>query len=186
VKREIAEYLKEQILLNVGKQQSPIAGEKWPNLKKGPYRDKVKPDIAGNTRANMELRGDMLDQLDYEITDDGVEIGIYGSEAWKADGHNKLSGATNKTPKRRFIPKKGQNFDRGIQENIENIIKDYIIDQESFNKSDFDGVSSRASLLDIFRPRFEGMSDVDIISTVKRNTQLVDMLKTLGFLKFLV
>src|SRR5438270_9442375 len=102
IKRDIGDYLVEQVLQTVSQQESPVEGEGWPALSKS-YAKEKKAEV-GNSDANMELTGRMLDSLTYRSTDNGIELGFFDSQAAKADGHNKFSGEENNIPQRRFLP----------------------------------------------------------------------------------
>ena len=124
VKSEVADFVKESILDYVGEAKSPVNGRAFKGLSKD-YK-KVKGKLSSSRIANLELTGDMLDSLDYQIYRDGVEVGIFDSqEALKADNHNKFSSASKRTalPKRQFIPNKGESFTRDIESEIGEIIK---------------------------------------------------------------
>ena len=120
-KKEIGDFVKDEILRSLSEGQSPVAGERFKRLDKN-YANKEK---NGNRTPNLELTGDMLDALKSKNTEDGIEIGIFGKkQSAKADGHNNFSGES-KLPKRRFIPDEDQNFRRSIQSGIDNIIEEY-------------------------------------------------------------
>ena len=105
----------------IGSIKSPVAGERFRKLSKK-YADAEK---QGNRTPNLRLEGDMLEALKFESTDDGIEVGVFGSEAQKADGHNKFTGRKNNTPKRRFIPTTKQTFKKSITSEIERIQRQY-------------------------------------------------------------
>jgi len=183
VKEEIAEFIKEQTLLKVGGEESPIRGEKWPRLS-SKYAAKKKDEV-GNKNANLELTGDMLDAFDVRTTKDGIEVGIWGKEAWKADGHNKLSGASNETPKRRFIPDEGQRYDKDIEQAVDQIINDVIAEEAPFKKSQFKNIETKSALFELLKTEFTDLSKPDIIETVKRSTSLFSILEEFNLLRFL-
>ena len=75
VKKEIGDFVVEEILIAVSKGQSPVIGEKR-NFKK------LKPDYAkaekgGDRNPDLELLGDMLDSLTFKNTTKGIEVGIF-------------------------------------------------------------------------------------------------------------
>lgn len=117
--KRVANYLKEQVLTDVGNARSPISGKKFPGL--NPKYKKLKSKKA-KPIANLELTGDMLASFKYEIKGNEIELGIFGGEADKADGHCNHSGAS-KLPNRRFIPK-DEKFRKGIEDNVKRIIKE--------------------------------------------------------------
>lgn len=129
---EIGEYLLQSILSNVGGGKSPVQGGKYKKSLSKEYK-KVKAKISGSKIANMELYGDMLDELDYKIDPIGmkVEIGfLEGSDEKqiaKADNHNKFSPESKKTklPTRQFIPKSNQRFKKNIMKQAFEIASKY-------------------------------------------------------------
>lgn len=126
VKKEIGDYLVEEILDHVGEGRSPITGRGFKGLSTK-YK-KLKSEYSSSTIPNMELTGDMLDALTFKLVTGGVEVGIFNShEAKKADNHNKFSSASKSTnvPQRRFIPKSGEdNFKRSILDEVARIIEE--------------------------------------------------------------
>jgi hypothetical protein len=121
VKREVGDYVTDEILRALSAGKSPVVGETFKKLNKE-YADEEK---GGNRTPNLELDGDMLDALIYKNNDKGIEIGIFSSsEVPKADGHNNFSG-DSKLPKRRFIPKDDQKFKREIETGVRSIVNEY-------------------------------------------------------------
>lgn len=125
----VGDFVVNEILRFVGSGKSPVKGEKstFPRLTKEYAQDKK----GGNTTANLDLMGDMLDSLTFKNTRNGIEVGIFqGSEVPKADGHNNFSGES-KLPRRRFIPSE----DQGFRQRIERGIKDIVQSAEEGNPS---------------------------------------------------
>ena len=131
---EVGQFLVDYILDKVGQAESPVKNGKYnPTLTKK-YK-KIKGDISGNSKANMELFGDMLDALEYTAKDGIIEVGIFDSDqAKKAYGHNTgFSGHPNSEMrgnkyKRQFIPNKSGKtgrFNDDAYEEINRIIDDY-------------------------------------------------------------
>lgn len=130
VKEEIAELLLDSVLEHVSEGKSPVQGERsFKGLSKE-YK-KVKSKISGSTKPNMELFGDMLDDLK-AVADKGssVSIGFMKDASekskLKAENHNKWTSRAEKTkvPKRRFIPKGEQEFKKDIMRQVNEIIND--------------------------------------------------------------
>lgn len=129
--KEIGQFLVDYILDKVGQAESPVEkGIYNPSLKKS-YK-KIKSKVSGNTKANMELFGDMLDALEYTAKDGIIEVGIFDKDqAKKAYGHNTgFAGHPDKKMrkrdhKRQFIPSKSKNFNKEAREEIQRIIDDY-------------------------------------------------------------
>ncbi len=129
----------------------------------------------------------MLDALDFQETKDGIEIGFWGKEAWKADGHLHFSAASDAAiaPQRRFLPDEGEEFIPGIQRGIESIIADNLSDEISFDAEDFSSVTSKSELYSVLQDYFEGMSRSEIKSAISRAPKLVTFLDDEGLLKLL-
>ena len=128
-KEEIKEYIVDTILDYVSKEKSPVSGGKWKGL--SPEYKKLKSKISGSTKANMELEGDMLDELAADFVGNKLKVG-FGKDAseltkLKAENHNKFTQRAKKTklPERNFIPKKEQTFKRDILRDINSIIDEY-------------------------------------------------------------
>lgn len=126
----------------------------------------------------------MLDALTYEETKDGIEVGWFGAEAAKADGHNNLSGDST-LPQRRTIPDVGQKFVEPIQDGIEKIVADAIADSLEFEAKDFEDVKSKASLYDALDEFFPDLSRAEVRGVVTRTPALVRLLDDLGLLELL-
>jgi len=122
VKREVGEFVVEEILRSVSAGDSPVAGR---NKFKRLNRDYADAEKGGNTTPNLELDGDMLDSLTFKNSTKGVQVGIFAaSEVPKADGHNNFSGKS-KLPTRRFVPDKSEKFDADIERGITAIVNEF-------------------------------------------------------------
>jgi hypothetical protein len=127
-KKEVGDYLIEEILRHVGDGKSPVQGERWKSLSKE-YADENK---GGNRTPTMQLYGDLLDSLKAEdVGRDAIKIGHFGRQAPKADGHNqhsveaKLWATSREFPKRRYIPEGSQKFKSNIERGINDILDGY-------------------------------------------------------------
>jgi hypothetical protein len=171
LKTDIGDYIKEQVLLKVADAESPVTGRSFKALSKD-Y--KALKDKEGFTpKPNLEKEGDLLNALDVTPTAEGFEIGIYGAEAPKADGHNNFSGDSS-LPERRFIPKEGQNFDSSIQRGVEAMIADAIAEN---TKLDLEGIETQRELFAYLKEVYTGYSVKEIREIVKRNADLWDELE---------
>lgn len=128
-KEEIKSYIVDTILDYVSKAKSPVKDGKWSPLSKE-YK-KIKSEISGSSKANMDLYGDMLDDLDAEFIGNTLKVG-FGKDAsdlskLKAENHNKFTKRSQKTklPERNFIPREDQEFKQNIMRDIKSIISDY-------------------------------------------------------------
>lgn len=136
-KKEVGDYLIEEILRHVGDGKSPVTGESWAKLSKD-YADEFK---GGNTTPTMQLYGDLLDSLRIEpLAGNELKIGHFGGEAPKADGHNqhsveaKIWAITKDFPKRRYIPEDGQKFKPNIESGITEILNGYRESEDVINR----------------------------------------------------
>lgn len=122
---EVGNYLIEKILEDCSEGRSSVTGSLWSGLNKK-YK-KIKAETSGSGKANLELFGDMLDALEFQISGNVLEVGIFDhDQALKADNHCKFSNDSLSTPlpRRAFIPRKDENFRRGIMDEIAEIIAD--------------------------------------------------------------
>lgn len=123
--KEIAEFVRDEILQYVGDAKSPVSGGKWKASLSPEYKE-LKKEISGSSVANMELYGDMLDALEAKVVGNKIKVGWFsGEQAAKADGHNNFSGESS-LPTRQSIPKEGQTFKRDILQGIKAIAKEFI------------------------------------------------------------
>lgn len=127
--KEIADFTLDKTLELVSETNSPVQGHgKFKRLKK--KYAKQKSAQGGVPIPNLELKGDMLTALKAPVRDDKIEIGVFkGSEALKADNHNKVSAKSKKTPvpMRRFIPssKEKETFKKPIVDGMKRIIRSF-------------------------------------------------------------
>jgi hypothetical protein len=121
-KEDVGEFVRNEILRFVSSGKSPVAGRGAFDRLNKEYADAKK---GGNRSPNLELEGDLLDSLKYEVTSTGIEVGIFDSdEAPKADGHNNFSGLS-KLPTRRFIPDASESFQGRIMTGVSQILDRY-------------------------------------------------------------
>ena len=125
-RQEIAEFIKDRVLEDISNSRSSVTGRRWKGLSSN-YKE-YKSTVHGDSSANLELHGDMLDSFDYRINGNFIEIGVFGrGEADKAAGHNQHT--KHKKPKylpvRRFIPDENENFRSGILSEIRSIVEEF-------------------------------------------------------------
>jgi hypothetical protein len=128
-KREVADYLKNQVLRQVSDGQSPVSGEGRFRILNPEYARREK---GGRRIADLELQGDLKDSLISEPSRGSfIKYGHEGSQVPKSDGHNQISNKAknwakeSKHPKRRYIPDTGQKFDKSITDGIKRIMDDF-------------------------------------------------------------
>jgi hypothetical protein len=184
IKEAVGEYLVEQTLLSVGNSNSPLEGYgKFPGLS-DKYKKKKKSE-RGDTSANLNAEGDMLDSLDFKTTREGVTIGVYGKNAPKADGHNNLSGES-KLPLRRFLPDTSDAYAAKIEKGIKQIIADTIAENLTPSEEIFAEVESRKELFEALRGFFGGnLTNAEISLAVFRNAEILKILEDLELDEFL-
>lgn len=183
IQEEVGQYLVEQTLITMAEKKSPVQGVgNFPSLSKN-YK-KRKLEEVGSGEANLEFDGIMKDETDFEPTDTGIAIGVFGERAGAADGHNNLSGKSQ-LPLRQFLPDVGQTYKKPIQKEVERIIADIVAEEATYKKSDFKDITTKkelyAKLTDIFGP----MTRNELQLAVFRNEELYDMLNELDLLGLL-
>lgn len=182
--QEIGEYLVEVIRDQLAEGKSVVVGESFPAL--SPEYAKRKKEEIGTKKANLEFSGDMLDALEFRTTKTGIEIGVFGDEAPKADGHNQFSGKGTHLPKRRFLPGEGQSFSKAIRDEVTAIIQDAVVDTTKFTRRDFAGVETKADLYGVLGELFgEGYSRPQLKMMALRSGELLDLLTATKLIKLL-
>ena len=183
VAQAVGEFLLEQTQIKLAQGESPIQGYgKFKKLSK--EYAAIKQDEVGNTDPNLESSGEMRDQLTFKTTPKGIEIGVIGPSAKKADGHNNLSGESE-LPTRRFLPDVGETYKPEIQRQVKEIIQDIVGEHHEFERGDFEDVETKAGLYAILTQGFEGFSRSEIRLAVLRNDRLVRILGELDLLDLL-
>lgn len=183
IQQDVGNFLVEQTLVSMNEKKSPVQGEGGFKPLSKLYRKK-KLDEVGSGEANLEFDGVMKDELNFHATENGIEIGVYGERAGAADGHNNLSGKS-RLPTRRFLPDEGQNYKRGIQQEVDRIVADAIGELINFKKSDFKGIETKRELYDKLADIFGPMSRAELQLSVYRNEELTDLLASLDLLGLL-
>jgi hypothetical protein len=188
VKEEIGEYLVEQILAYTADSKSPVSGYgNFPSLSKK-YKE-LKEESGRAGVPNLDFEGDMLGSLDYEITEDGLKIGVFGDQAPKADGHNNLSGQSE-LPLRRFLPDSGEAFKRDINTEIEAILTERAVKESVEEVPEF--VDEALEVIDSREEFFSFLTDLTGIeeeyllkAAVLTNTPLLNKIKAAGLARYL-
>ena len=152
---QIGELMIEQVLSYCADSKSAVDGSSFQMLSND-YAAKKK-DETGSDSANLDLTGSMLNSLEFKVTGNKIEIGVFGEDAGKADGHNNFSGKSN-LPERRFLPAEGQSFDSSIQDLIEQTIETYKADNIKLDRSELKDISTKAELDAYLKSEFEGLS----------------------------
>lgn len=156
---QVGELLVTQVLEYVAESTSPINGKPFAKLS-NEYSEK-KEEETGSSEPNLDLTGDMLNSLDYKIIGESIELGVYGDDAVKADGHNNFSGRS-KLPKRQFLPNKGELFDDKIIDIINSAIDLYKAENTELDESILKSINSSERLYDYLKSEFGDMSKAKI------------------------
>lgn len=183
VRNEVGNFLREQILLSVADSATPISGGAFKSSLSKKYRAAKEADNLPGI-ANLELTGEMLDSLDFRSTNAGIELGVFGRAALRADGHNNFTGES-RLPLRQFLPKVGQNFKRSIASEVDKIIRDKKAEGLNVSRRTFATVQDREQLWDLLRELLPGMSRVKIVETVTRSQEIFGLLNEFNLTRFL-
>jgi hypothetical protein len=162
--------------MDVAKRKSPVTGSSFPPL--SPEYKKEKQEDGYQGVPDLQRSGDMLDSLDYRITPEGIEIGIYGEAAPRADGHNNLSGDSD-LPERQFLPKAGESFRPAITAEVEKILVD------SMEMPDLSGVTSSSELYDIVAATLGLNTRAETRNAILRKPMLFNLISEKGLLDLL-
>lgn len=184
IQDEVGNFLVEQTIILGTQSKSPVQGaSNFKALTSKEYKLKKQKEV-GNTKANLEFSGQMWDEFDYEPTDKGVAVGVYGERAPAADGHNNLSGKSS-LPTRRSIPDVGQNYKKDIQKEVERIIADVIAEESTFKRKDFINITTKKALYDRLATIFGPMSRAELNLAVFRSEELTNLMKELDLVGLL-
>jgi len=189
VKEEIGEYLVEQILAHNAESKSPVSGYgKYKALSPAYRLEKEESGRAGEP--NLDFYGDMNSALDFELTEDGIKVGVFGDQAPKADGHNNLSGLS-KLPTRRFLPDIGEGFKRDIDQEIETIIAENAVKAslDEFENADleyeFSAIESREEFYDLLTSLTGIEEEFLLRGAVRSSPRLLKLIRSKGLAGYL-
>lgn len=121
---EVGDYLVQSILDYVGEAKSPVAGGKYKSKLSDAY---AKSQKMGDTLANLDLNGDMLNALTFKTNayTGKVTVGIFDDEqAIKSYNHN----VGDTLPQRQFIPDEDQLLKAEIIRGVKRILEGYLED----------------------------------------------------------
>lgn len=178
---QVGELLVTQVLEYVAGSKSPVDGSKFVSLS-DEYAKKKKEE-TGSDAPNLDLTGEMLSSLDYKIVGQAIELGVYGDDAGKADGHNNFSGKS-KLPKRQFLPEEGQLFDDKIVDIVNEAIELYKAENVELDENILKSINSSERLYDYLKSEFGDMSKSKIKDLVlsSESAVLLDELDMLDLL----
>jgi len=150
---EVGELLVEQTLTNLADSKSPVSGAPYKKTLSKDYGKKKEAE-TGSKAANLDLTGDMINSIDFEIDGDTLLLGVFGDDAPKADGHNNLSGKSD-LPERRFLPKKGESYKREISSLIEEVIANKRAETVNLKDSKLSQIESKSELYDYLQKELQ-------------------------------
>jgi len=132
-KEDVLEFIENETMRFLARGKSPVEGERFDKL----TTKYAKKEKQGNTIANLQLEGDLVESYEKNIlSGDDISFGYSASNSQveKADGHNQFSakakapkwkGGREKLPKRRFIPTENQKLHPSIRSGINNILSEF-------------------------------------------------------------
>jgi hypothetical protein len=183
IQEEVGQYLVEQTLINMAEKKSPVQGVGSFKALSKDYK-KRKLEEVGSGEANLEFDGIMKDETDFEPTDNGLAIGVFGERAGAADGHNNLSGKSQ-LPLRQFLPDVGQAYKKPIAKEVDRIIADIIAEEATFKKSDFKYITTKKELYEKLAQIFGEATRYELQLSVYRNEDMTDLLTELDLIRLL-
>ena len=124
LKKEIGDIIINSIRRNLSSGQSPVENGEYKSTLSSKYAKEMK---QGNTTANLQLDGDLLSSVKYDINTgrDSIIVGVMNdTQLGKAQGHNRFNGQKKgKLPTRRFIPSSGERFKQSTMNRINAVIE---------------------------------------------------------------
>lgn len=187
VKRDVAQVAGELILDSIksdlDKRKSSVDGSNFQKLNK----DYAKMKRAAGLRGvpDLQLTSQMIDELDANVTGAGLlNVGVFGSSAPRADGHNNLSGKSS-LPLRQSLPKEGEGFRSGIQRELQAIVNEAVADNVRLPVRRLGAVTTKAEFFEILRESFGPVSNAAIRSSILANEDLLTQLSSRNLTRFL-
>lgn len=150
---------------------SPVKGEgKFKALSKD-YK-KLKQKVAGNTKANLKLFGDLDESMEVDADDNSFTISIREDNVEKAYNHNTKKTKENPLPKRQFIPDdtRGETFKRSVVAKIKEEIAKYKKPVDEQRREEIPSVEIGVPLEEIFRKIRATKREQEISRDVSRIT----------------
>lgn len=179
---EVGELLVEQTLSKLAESTTPVSGAPYKKTLSKEY-GKKKQEETGSKDANLDLSGDMINSIDYEIDGSTLLLGVFGDDAPKADGHNNLSGKSD-LPERRFLPKKGESYKREITSLVEEVIANKRAETVSLKDSKLAQIESKSELYEYLKKEL-GIDSNKLIKNAVLSSELSVTLDEFDLLKYL-
>lgn len=183
IAEKVGEYLVLETLSSLENAKSPVIGESFPKLTKE-YK-KFKLEAGGSGIPDMELTRDMKDEFTFQTTSEGLELGVFGSSAPKADGHNKFSGKESANPQRRWLPDEGQKYRTPIDREVDRIVAEGVAEGLSISKADLSDVETTSDLYDLLEEKMPGFSRSEISDAILVNDEIRSLLTDMDLLDLL-
>lgn len=169
--------------MSVGEAKSPLDGSRYQALSKD-YK-KFKQESGAPGVPNLDLEGDMLSSLEYvELSGGKLELGVFGDQAPKADGHNNFSGKS-KIPERRFLPGEGESFKSSIQKEVQGIVNEALAQEQEINQDAFSEASSSSTFYDALMEQLGVQTRAEARSVVLRTPKWFDFVQRTGLIRWL-
>jgi len=184
VAEEARDILQDAILESVGNSKSPISGESWPGL--SPEYKKFKESRNRPGKANMEFTGKSLDTLDGKVSGNGrLTMGYFGNRSEIMESHIQFKSDGGDNPKRRSLPGVDQQFKRGTQAVIDNLIADAVAETIKLPVNKLKAVTSKKELFSVLGGIFPGASRSVITDAIISNEGSLQIITELGLLELL-
>jgi hypothetical protein len=143
-----------------------------------------KKEETGVSDPNLDRSGDMIRALDYRIVGDKLEIGVYGPDAGKADGHNNFSGEST-LPLRRFLPAEGETYKPEIKAMIDDTLRFYQAENATVKPSELKEIETKSDLYDLLQEKIGNFSRKKLKQAALVNPELSELLQDYDLLDLL-
>lgn len=181
LKKEVGELLVEEILGSLANVKTPISGGEYKRSLSKDYKKK-KIDETGSGEANLDLEGDLINSIDYQISGNTIKLGVFDAEnAGKADGHNNFSGLS-KIPTRQFLPREGQTFRRDIERLVAETVNNFKADNIELDEKELEKIETKSELYDYLKSELGIESKSKLRDAVLGSKQLTETLEDFDLL----
>ena len=124
----VADFVKDTVIQKMDDSKSPVSGGRW-KVPLTPIYRKIKLGITGVGRADLELTGDLKEDLEViEKRGNTLSLQVQGENAGKADGNNRGTygkARADLSKSRQFIPRGRQSLAKDIRGGISDILKGF-------------------------------------------------------------
>lgn len=126
--REAADFLRTAMLDHIADAKSPVKGGTWKRGLSKEYAE-IKEGESSSVFANLELTGQLLDNLTVEVKGESLVIDVDSADYGKAEGHitgqygdGKMKGGVKP---RQFMPQRSEQFRPSILADLKKLLEDY-------------------------------------------------------------